>query len=71
MTCSNFKAFPSVDRACDGTALPVGLPDVQHIWVGDLHVISLSVQEVEEIFDSMWGSVLRHPPDRSEQVLHE
>ena len=53
------------------SAVPVGLPDVQHIGVGDLHVVCLIVQEVEEIFDSVWGSVVRRPPDGSEQVLHK
>lgn len=37
------KASPLVHRAMDDPVVPVGLPDVQHIWVSDLHVVSLSV----------------------------
>lgn len=53
------------------TLKPVGLPDVQDIWVSDLHVVCLSVQEVKEVFDSEWSFVMLHPPDRLEQVLHK
>lgn len=62
----------TVQRAVDDPTIPVGLPDVQNIWVGDLHVVCLSVQEVKEVFDGLGGSALRRcPPDRSEQVLHK
>lgn len=57
--------------SCDSPPpLPVGLPDVQHVWVGDLQAVRLRVQEVEEVFDSRRGFGVRQPPDGFEQILH-
>lgn len=53
------------------STLPVGLPDVQHVGIVDLHVVGLRIQEVEEVFDSQRDFAVRGPPDGFEQVLHE
>lgn len=50
--------------------VPVCLPDVSNVRVGDLHVVRLSVQEVEEVLDSVRRSALRCSPDGPEEVLH-
>lgn len=50
---------------------PVGLPNVQDIWISDFYVVCLNVQEVEEVFDSEWSFIVRHPPDGLKQVLHK
>lgn len=68
---STRPAEPFTNSHIDRTAPPVGLPDVQHVGVVDLHVVRLRVQEVEEVFDSQWGFAVRRPPYGFEQVLHE
>lgn len=50
--------------------VPVCLPDVSNVRVGDLHVVRLSVQEVEEVLDGVRRSALRCSPDGPEEVLH-
>lgn len=51
--------------------VPVGLPDVQDIWVSDLHVFRLSVQEVKEVLDSERRSAECQAPDGPEEFLHK
>lgn len=50
--------------------LPVGLPDVNGLWVGDAVLLSLLVQQVKKVFDGQ-----RHrttgAEDGSEQIIHE
>lgn len=66
MLCNDFEVtFRLIHPA------PVGFPDVQDVRVGDLHVFSLSVQEVEEVLNGEWGFVLLHSPNTSEQVFHK
>ena len=55
----------------DRPAMPVGFPDVQHIWVRYPHDVRLPVQEVEEIFNGKRRFGMRHPPYRSEEVFHK
>jgi len=43
---------------------------VQHVRVGDLHVVGQTVQEVKEVLDGVRRSAVRRPPDGPEQVLH-
>lgn len=52
-------------------ALPVGLPDVKHVWLGDPHGVRLPVQEVEEVLDGVRRPGAGRPPYRSEEVLHK
>lgn len=51
--------------------MPVGLPDVQHVWLGDPHGVRLPVQKVEEVLDGVRRFGVGRPPYRSEEVLHK
>lgn len=51
--------------------MPVGLPDVQHVWLCDPHGVRLPVQKVEEVLDGVRRLGVGRPPYRPEEVLHE
>lgn len=68
----------SVIEGSDGGAAPqiqsvspVGLPDVQGVWVRDAPFVSLLLQEVKEVFDSQGRAVQRDAEDGLEEVIQE
>lgn len=50
---------------------PVGLPDVQGVWVCDAPFVCLLLQEVKEVFDSQGRAVRRDAEDGLEEVIQE
>lgn len=50
---------------------PVGLPDVQGVWVRDAPFVSLLLQEVKEVFDSQGRAVRRDAEDGLKEVIQE
>lgn len=50
---------------------PVGLPDVQGVWVCDAPFVSLLLQEVKKVFDSQGRAVRRDAEDGLEEVIQE
>lgn len=65
---------PVLITPCDLTAavhnVPVGLPNVYRLWVGDAVLSRLVVQQVEEVFDSKRDRTTGAEDDR-EQVIHK
>lgn len=53
------------------TFSPVGLPDVQGVWVRDAPFVSLLLQEVKEVLDSQGRAVERDAEDGLEEVIQE
>lgn len=68
---SNGGLHPLHPAPCRGPAVPVGLPDVQHVRLGDPHGVRLPVQKVEEVLDGVRRFGVGRPPYRSEEVLHK
>lgn len=50
--------------------VPVGLPNVYRLWVGDAVLSRLVVQQVEEVFDSQRDRTTG-AEDHREQVVHK
>lgn len=50
---------------------PVGLPDVQGVWVCDAPFVSLLLQEVKKVFDSQGRAIWRDAEDGLEEVIQE
>lgn len=50
---------------------PVGLPDVQGVWVRDAPFVSLLLQEVKKVLDSQGRAVRRDAEDGLEKVIQE
>lgn len=51
--------------------LPVGLPDVQGVGVGDAPLVCLLLQEVKEVFDGQWRTLCGNTEDGLEKVVQE
>lgn len=53
------------------SCLPVGLPNVQGVWVCDAPFVSLFLQEVKKVFNSQRRAVWRDAEDGLKEVIQE